>query len=140
MFEEQQTIFGDNQRDITYADLSKMKYLEMVIKESMRLFPVTGMLFRTITDDIQLRESMQILYKTVIFAAVCVTGKCKLPKGTTVVFGVMDAHRNPSLWENPLKFDPDRFLPEKISKKHPFSYIPFSAGARDCIGCIPNSS
>lgn len=58
MFEEQQIIFGDNQRDITSADLSKLKYLERVIKESMRLFPVTGLLFRTITDDIQLRESM----------------------------------------------------------------------------------
>lgn len=54
VFEEQYEIFGDNQRDITHIDLSQMKYLERVIKESMRIFPVTGLIFRTITNDIQL--------------------------------------------------------------------------------------
>lgn len=67
---------------------------------------------------------------------VYITGTCKLPKGTTVILGVLDAHRNSNVWKDPLKFDPDRFLPERIAKQHHYSYIPFSAGPRDCIGCL----
>ncbi|XP_011882068.1 PREDICTED: cytochrome P450 4C1-like [Vollenhovia emeryi] len=57
-----------------------------------------------------------------------------VPAGTYVHLDIFGVHRDPNFWPNPEVFDPDRFLPEKIRNRHPYSYIPFSAGPRNCIG------
>lgn len=57
-----------------------------------------------------------------------------VPKNTIVVINIMHLHRNPNIYENSLEFDPDRWLPENVAKRPAFSYIPFSAGSRNCIG------
>jgi cytochrome P450 len=58
----------------------------------------------------------------------------RVPAGTTVVFGVYAVHRDPALWENPLVFDPDRFIPQNCVGRDRWQYLPFGGGPRSCIG------
>jgi cytochrome P450 len=57
-----------------------------------------------------------------------------LPPGVTVLINTYLLHRDPTFFPNPDVFDPDRFLLESNKTRHPFAYIPFSAGPRNCIG------
>lgn len=57
-----------------------------------------------------------------------------VPAGTVFNIFIYDIHHNPDVHTNPDKFDPDRFTEENISARHHFSYLPFSAGSRNCIG------
>ena len=63
-----------------------------------------------------------------------VTENCFVPKNTDIFLQIIDVHRDPAFWPEPDKFDPDRFLPENLKNRHPYAYIPFSAGPRNCIG------
>ena len=114
--EELREIFEDEwDRIVTMDDVRKMKYLECVIKESLRIFPSVPMVARVTTEE-------------------CVVDNHKLPKGTQVlVFGYL-IHHSPLVWEDPEVFNPDRFTLENSVGRHPYAYIPFSAGPRNCIG------
>lgn len=102
---------------IDYKLIKDMNYLDMVFKEVLRLFPsVPGTVRSTMKDTF-------------------IEGIGIVPKGAVMVVSSLSMHRDPNLWgENAGKFDPDHFLPEKVAKRHPYSYIPFSAGPRNCIG------
>jgi len=114
--EEIDRVFGgDRQRDVTIDDLKELKYLENCVKEALRLFPSVPMFGRAIGEDMKVDD-------------------LTIPKGTTVVAMTSILHHNPDVFEDPEKFDPDRFLLENSRGRHPYSYIPFSAGPRNCIG------
>ncbi|KFM65250.1 Cytochrome P450 4c3, partial [Stegodyphus mimosarum] len=113
--EELDVIFGnDDQRPITVEDVREMKYLECVLKESQRLYPSLPVIGRELEEDV-------------------VIDGYTVPAGTTCMLATFMLHRNPEIFPNPEVFDPDRFLPENCVGRHPFAYVPFSAGPRNCI-------
>lgn len=57
-----------------------------------------------------------------------------MPPGVEIVINCMQMHRSEENYKNPAIFDPEHFLPEAVSQRHAFSYVPFSAGPRNCIG------
>ncbi|XP_017787227.1 PREDICTED: cytochrome P450 4d2-like [Nicrophorus vespilloides] len=102
-------------RAVTITDLQNLKYLEMVIKESLRLYPSVVFHGRVVGKE--------FLYNGT-----------KLPKDLMININQYTLHRDPVEFPDPEKFDPLRFTAEKQSKRHPLAYIPFSAGHRNCIG------
>ncbi|CAH1100870.1 unnamed protein product [Psylliodes chrysocephalus] len=115
IYQEIISTIGDTQLP-SYSDLLELKFMERCIKESLRLYPSVPQIVRVIGEEIKTHSGYT------------------LPKGSNIIIPIYDLHRNPVVWENPEKFDPDRFLPDNIAKRHPFAYIPFSAGSRNCIG------
>ncbi|XP_069699708.1 cytochrome P450 4C1-like [Periplaneta americana] len=114
-YQEQKNIFQGSERSVTMKELNEMKYLERVIKESLRLYPSVPIFARQLHSEAKLDNFT-------------------IPAGCSVAFHVYNVHRNPEQFPNPENFDPDNFLPEKVAKRHPYAYIPFSAGPRNCIG------
>ncbi|XP_066904792.1 cytochrome P450 4C1 isoform X2 [Halyomorpha halys] len=114
VYDEQLEIFEGSERMPTIQDLNKMIYLEMVIKETLRLYPSVPFHTRLLTEDLRIDES------TVIKA------------GQSILVFTYCVHRSKKHWENPEEFIPERFAPG--IERHPFSFIPFSAGPRNCIG------
>lgn len=101
----------------TFADIQEMKYLEKVIKEAQRLFPSVPLIARELFEDLEL------------------PGGYLVPKGTNFTLNIYSLHRDPKIWgSDPEKFDPEHFSPDAIQKRNPYCYVPFSAGARNCIG------
>ncbi|XP_050722916.1 cytochrome P450 4C1-like isoform X2 [Eriocheir sinensis] len=113
--EELDSIFGDSDRPATMEDLKQMKYLENCIKESHRILPSVPFFGRELNEDLIIDNQ-------------------RVPAGVTVLLMIFKLHRNAEQFPDPDRFDPDRFLPENVAKRHPFAYVPFSAGPRNCIG------
>ena len=105
--------------EISMAELMKLKYMECVINESMRLFPLITFHGRRAEIDIEVMIDGKIV---------------TIPRGTEIGFVSELLHRNPRYWNDPDKFIPERFLPENSKSRDPYAFIPFSAGPRNCIG------
>jgi cytochrome P450 len=99
----------------TPESLEGMEYLGRVFRETLRLCPPAWGFGRTaIGDD--------------------VIGGYAIPAGSTVLLSPWVVHRSPRFWNEPLRFDPDRFLPEAAAARAKMAYFPFGAGPRMCIG------
>ena len=99
----------------TFDDVPRLRYVEMVLAESMRLYPPAWAMGRYARNDFQL-------------------GDFFLPAKTTVLMSQFVSHRDPRFFPDPQRFDPERFTPEAKARRTKFTYFPFGAGFRQCIG------
>jgi len=98
-----------------FEDVPHLRYVEMVLAESMRLYPPAWAMGRRALQDFQLGEFF-------------------LPAKTTVLISQFVTHRDARFFPDPSRFDPLRFTPEAKARRTRFSYFPFGAGFRQCIG------
>ena len=119
--EELNEVFGDSDRPCNLEDASKLKYLESCIKETLRLYPSVPHIKRYNNEDVVLSNGY------------------KIPAGASYSIHIYSLHRNEEMFPDPLSFKPERFYSDQCSERHPFAFVPFSAGPRNCIGRLPNS-
>ncbi len=96
-------------------DVRRLPYTEMVLSESMRLYPPAWVIGRRALEPLPL-------------------GGYELRPGDAAVMSQWVVHRDPELWPDPLRFDPLRFEPARKAARHRFAYFPFGGGPRVCIG------
>ncbi|KAI9256666.1 cytochrome P450 [Phascolomyces articulosus] len=117
--EEAQRVLGNEPRNIrpTVEQSREMTYIEQIIKEVLRIAgPADSLISRKANKDTEL-------------------GGVFIPKGTDVTLSIYNLQRNPRVWNNPEKFDPERFAPGgEAEGKDANAWIPFSSGSRICIG------
>lgn len=113
LYAEIDTVLGD--REPTFADLPKLTYCARVLDESMRLYPPAWLVEREPIKDDEI-------------------GGYQIKAGSRVTMFMYGVHRMPGVWEDPEKFDPDRFSEERSAKRHRFAFFPFSGGPRLCRG------
>lgn len=112
-------IFPSEDESVTFDGLTELVYLDMIVKETLRLVPSIGHMIRKTSGNVELDEGLVI------------------PKGISVFISIVGVHRLKHIWgEDADEFNPDRFLPEEVEKRHPYSYLPFSMGPRNCIGTL----
>lgn len=104
-----------NKAPVTYDALMEMEYLDMVVNESLRLYPIATRLDRVSKKDVEING---------VF----------IPKGTVVTIPIYPLHRNPEYWLKPEEFNPERFSKENKGSIDPYVYLPFGNGPRNCIG------
>ncbi|XP_063696130.1 cytochrome P450 6A1-like [Culicoides brevitarsis] len=115
--DEVRSVKKSHNDEINYDALMEMHYLNQVFNETLRMYPPVGNLIRYCQNDYKVPDTDLII-----------------PKGIMVNIPVFGIHYNPEIYPNPEKFDPDRFSPEEVQKRHPYAFLPFGEGPRNCIG------
>jgi cytochrome P450 len=102
-------------RELEPDDVSRLSYTVQVLREALRLCPPGPTSTRMATRDAEV-------------------GGYRVPAGTLLIFGRLAVQRDPTHWDRPLVFDPDRFSPQNMKDRDRWQYIPFGGGPRACIG------
>ncbi|XP_070493746.1 probable cytochrome P450 6a14 [Chironomus tepperi] len=103
--------------EMTYDGIAEMKYLDMVLNETLRRYPIIDSHLRKSVKEFKIPNSDLVI-----------------PAGVGILIPVIGIHNDERYYENPEKFDPERFTEENVKKRVPYSYMPFSEGPRICIG------
>uniref|UniRef100_A0A8K9UN90 Cytochrome P450, family 3, subfamily A, polypeptide 65 n=1 Tax=Oncorhynchus mykiss TaxID=8022 RepID=A0A8K9UN90_ONCMY len=112
--EEIDTVFP-NKAPIQYEALMQMDYLDCVLNESLRLYPIAPRLERVAKKTVEINGII-------------------IPKDCVVLVPTWTLHRDPEIWSDPEEFKPERFSKENKEPIDPYTYMPFGAGPRNCIG------
>ncbi|NXB95233.1 CP3AL protein, partial [Vidua chalybeata] len=104
-----------NKAPLTYEAIMKLEYLDMTVNETLRIYPLGGRIERTCKKDVEING-------------------VNIPKGVVVTIPPYVLHRDPEYWPNPDEFRPERFSKENRESIDPYTYLPFGAGPRNCIG------
>ncbi len=113
LIDESKRVLGD--RTATTDDIASLTYTRQVVAESMRLYPPAWVIGRSVMRDYEI-------------------GGYVLPKGSELWLSQFVTHRDARWFDNPTKFRPERWAEGEAEKRPKFSYFPFSAGLRNCIG------
>uniref|UniRef100_A0AAT9UTF6 Cytochrome P450 6PZ15 n=1 Tax=Maconellicoccus hirsutus TaxID=177089 RepID=A0AAT9UTF6_MACHI len=111
------TVLQKHDNQLSYDMLKELKYLDLVIAETLRKYPITGNLVRECTQTYKIPDS-----KTII------------EQGTPVVISILGIHHNEKYYEKPNDFYPEHFTEQAKSKRPNYAYLPFGEGPRICIG------
>nr|XP_022920448.1 cytochrome P450 6a2-like [Onthophagus taurus] len=103
--------------ELKYELIGDLKYLNQVVEETLRKYPPVPHLSRKCTNEYEVPEM-----------------NVRLEKNSKVFISVLGIHKDPDFYPNPEVFDPERFNDENKAKRHPFTFIPFGEGPRNCIG------
>nr|XP_036670805.1 probable cytochrome P450 4d20 [Drosophila suzukii] len=116
IYEELQQVLGeDPHAPVTQSQLQDLKYLDCVIKETLRMYPPVPAIGRHTHKELKI-------------------GNKTIPPNTSIYLVLYFAHRDPDYFPDPLSFKPERFLDGKEESHENFAYVPFSAGPKNCIG------
>ncbi|XP_043286083.1 cytochrome P450 9e2-like [Venturia canescens] len=107
---------------VTYEVINEMRYLEAVVNETLRLYPIGSFIDRLCVKTFQLPPALPGGKPVVI------------EPGQNIWYPTFAVHRDPKYYPNPEKFDPERFMGSAKSDMEPFAYVPFGQGPRICIG------
>ncbi|KAK3089309.1 hypothetical protein FSP39_002574 [Pinctada imbricata] len=111
--EEVDRVLGQDKPD--YDNMLRMQYLDNCMNETLRMYDPAPSTNRNVEDD-------------------CEVAGYKVPKGAAVNICIYAIHHDPDYWPEPYKFNPNRFSPEEKAKRHPYAFLPFGHGPRNCIG------
>lgn len=101
---------------VTIRDLNSLSYMDNVIKESLRIFPVATIVIKRCSEDTRI-------------------GDLFIPAKTSIATNIFSGHRMEKYFKDAEKFNPDRFDPEiSAQDRNPYAFQPFSSGLRNCIG------
>ncbi|MEZ5681585.1 MAG: cytochrome P450 [Erythrobacter sp.] len=102
-------------RDLAYEDLGKLELTEMAFKEALRMVPPVPSTPRRALRSFEF-------------------GGYRIPAGTPVGINTHYVHHDPEIWDEPERFDPLRFTPDKVKARHKYAWVPFGGGAHMCLG------
>lgn len=117
VFDEVHSLLNGENRPLTRQEIDGLEYTEMCVREMMRVTPIVPIIARQNSRPIRLRNGVE------------------LPVGTSITVSINDVHKHREFWgADADEFVPERMRPAARAQQHPYAFLGFSGGPRNCIG------